>query len=319
MFRTFAPLTINGLLFSVSVRNMDEAEIKTDCHETRVIATNGKVFRLKVVEIERVILSRRFVSAVFLFCTLIAIIDPELFAGEVMVLWRIAFWNLNGWIVIAVWYGMFRAFARYGGPIGSSIPVPSALMIGTTIFVLLHFNYWLAGVLLNEPDIWVGSLYWDILRYTAVAIVFETAVASLLLPRLLYAMRREERAGENQDAAAQPEREDVPEEASVDLNGRRRDLSDVLYFKSAEHYVEVVLHDARELVRTSLKEIVNGFAPEDGVQPHRSYWVSRGAIVGLNRASGAQFLVLRNGEEIPVSRSRRRHVNEWVQSTLLDK
>ncbi|UYV37489.1 LytTR family transcriptional regulator [Rhodobacteraceae bacterium D3-12] len=102
------------------------------------------------------------------------------------------------------------------------------------------------------------------------------------------------------------------------MNGRKRPLEDVLYLKSAEHYVEVVLHDARELVRTSLKDLIEEFSHEHGVQPHRSYWVSRDAIVGLNRIKGAQFLVLRNGEEIPVARSKRGHVSNWVKSTLLD-
>ncbi|UYV37488.1 hypothetical protein N4R57_21590 [Rhodobacteraceae bacterium D3-12] len=158
-----------------------------------MIATNGHVFLLKVEEVKAVLLSRRFAVAIFLFCTTIAIVDPVLFSGEVFFPWRALFWNVSGWVVVGIWYGLFRAFARFGGPIGKSIPLPSALMIVGTIFVQLHFNYWVAGLVMGDPDLWVGSLYWDVIRYSVVAILFETAVASLLLPSLLYRVRRSAR------------------------------------------------------------------------------------------------------------------------------
>lgn len=246
---------------------------------------------------------------------MIALIDPILFSGPVIFPWRAVFWNVNGAIVVGGWYVIFWLVAKRAGPIGDTIPLPSAVVITAIVFVLLHFNYWFASVLLGEPDLLGVGLYWDILRYSVVAIIFEVLVTALLLPALLFAMRK--KPAEPQ-AAEKPETVEPEPCNTLDLNGSKRDLSDILYLKSAEHYVEVVFHDARELVRASLRDLVKGLEQCQGVQPHRSYCVPRTAIVGMNKSKGNQFLVLRNGAEIPVSRNRRETVAQWVQCSMRD-
>ena len=296
---------------------MKRLQNKPDCHELRVVATNGRVFRLKVAEIDRVLLNRRFVTTLVLFCTLLAIVDPYLFRNEVFLPWRVLFWNANGVFVVLSWYVQFRLLTYSRRLIGYDFAIPSAVMIAVSVTALLHFNYWLAGIILDMPELWRGRLYWDVLRYVSVAVVFETAVAVFLLPRLLFAIRRRHsnsRVQTGDAALTDPCRSS--DHSLLEVNGRKFDPSKILYLKSAEHYVEVVLHDARELVRASLREMIDMLHPDLGVQPHRSYWVTRQAIVGLNRANGGQFLILRNGDEIPVSRHRRRDVAQWVRQSL---
>ncbi|WP_367575567.1 LytTR family DNA-binding domain-containing protein [Aliisedimentitalea sp. MJ-SS2] len=92
----------------------------------------------------------------------------------------------------------------------------------------------------------------------------------------------------------------------------------MLYLKSVEHYVDVVLHDTSELVWASLRNLIEMLHPDLGVQSHRSYWVTAEAVVGMNRQKSAQFLALSDGHEVPVSRQRRVVVKEWVQWQVLN-
>ena len=305
---------------------MTQDQNNPDCHELRVLATNGRVFRLKIAEIHAFLLGKRFFATLAVFCSLLAVVDPLIFQNEVLLPWRIVFWNANGLFVTAVWYLLFLSFARLIRVLNLGIAIPSALMIGLAVTALLHFNYWLAGIILEMPELWKGRLYWDILRYTAVAVIFETMIAMFVLPRVLFALRRARAVQGEADAqtalegAAEADIEAVSETCELlDIAGKQIRLAQVLYLKSAEHYVEVVFHDVTELVRASLRELVDTLPPCHGVQPHRSYWVNKDAIVGMNRAKGAQFLVMRNGDEVPVSRHRRGEVTTWLEAHVTKK
>ncbi|WP_161594586.1 LytTR family DNA-binding domain-containing protein [Marimonas lutisalis] len=243
-----------------------------------------------------------------------ALVDPNVFGFQVQVLWRFPFWCFNGIFVVAVWYLQFRLFER--ALRHRNIAVPSALMVGVAVALLLHMNYAIASILTGDPDFWRGRLYPDVLRYFLVGVFFEAASAALLMPRLLITLRRRAQSAEKPGGSSAPAEPEISPALtrSIEANGRHFDLGNVLYLKSAEHYVEIVLHDATELVRASLRELTAMLDPCQGVQPHRSYWVSRDAIVGLNRCDGAQFLVLRDGSEIPVSRSRRGEVRNWLST-----
>ncbi len=286
----------------------------------RVIATNGQVFRLRVDEALAVFHSRLFVVSLALFCCLLALVDPFIFGFSVILPWRIAFWLVNGVVVVGAWYAQFRLLARIMRTREKDFAVPSAIMIAVAITMLLHFNYGVAGWMLGQPDIWRGKLYPDLFRYILVALVFETTVAMFVMPRLMIRLRRnaDGRQPPNQAAESQAS-QTVTLADAVEVGGRRFELSRLLYIKSAEHYLEVVLHDTSDLVRARLRDAIAGLHPSQGVQPHRSFWVNRDAIVGLNRADGAQFLVLRNGQEVPVSRHRRQEVLDWIERHVLEK
>lgn len=282
-------------------------------------------------------LSRRFVGSLALFCVILALVDPLIFQKPVILPVRMLFWLSNGIVAVAMWYGLFR-LALWGVSItGRDIPVPSALLIALAVTGLLHFNYGMGMVLLDSSDLWRGRLYPDVLRYSAVAVLFEAAVAAFVVPGVLRALRWKrgattqagpgEPAKPAETATAEAEAKPAPPPAAQEpsasnrltIDGETLDLDDLLYLKAAEHYVEIIYGDTTKLVRSSLRDVVARLHPDAGIQPHRSYWVSRDAIIGMNRRKGAQFLVLSNGDEIPVSRQKKAEVGRWVQESLLKK
>ncbi|WP_375552935.1 LytTR family DNA-binding domain-containing protein [Roseovarius mucosus] len=72
------------------------------------------------------------------------------------------------------------------------------------------------------------------------------------------------------------------------------------------HYVEVATSDGIETLRLRLVDAIEEMEPVAGICTHRSHWVAFAAISGTERESGGKiFLLLKNGDRVPVSRKYR--------------
>lgn len=78
---------------------------------------------------------------------------------------------------------------------------------------------------------------------------------------------------------------------------------EVLYLTMQDHYVQVVTSKGSELVLLRFGDALEELDGSDGLQIHRSHWVSRGAIAGWRRDKGKLLLEMSDGTELPVSRS----------------
>ena len=79
---------------------------------------------------------------------------------------------------------------------------------------------------------------------------------------------------------------------------------DVLCLQMEDHYVRVHTPLGSTLVLMSLSQAIAGLKDVEGVQTHRSWWVSRAAIVGVVEDGRKLRLRLSGGLEVPVSRAR---------------
>jgi len=97
------------------------------------------------------------------------------------------------------------------------------------------------------------------------------------------------------------------------------DLGLIETLKASDHYVEVGLSDRpnKVLVLSKFSDAVEDLVKFDGVRIHRSYWVSRKAIKGLNRDGNSMTVALVNGEAWPVSAKYHAHVEFfWTHANL---
>ena len=78
---------------------------------------------------------------------------------------------------------------------------------------------------------------------------------------------------------------------------------EVLYLSMQDHYVQVVTAKGSELVLLRFSDALDELDGSNGLQIHRSHWVSRGAIAGWRRDKGKLLLEMPDGTELPVSRS----------------
>ncbi len=77
-----------------------------------------------------------------------------------------------------------------------------------------------------------------------------------------------------------------------------------LWALSAErHYVCVTTDAGDELILLRFSDALEQCRAMDGLQTHRSHWVHRAGIKRLVRANGKMCVELRNGNQLPVSRS----------------
>lgn len=78
----------------------------------------------------------------------------------------------------------------------------------------------------------------------------------------------------------------------------------IVALEAQDHYVRVHTSAGSALVRARLRDTVL-LMEEEGVQPHRSWWVARSAIASMRREDERVVMVLVGGQQVPVSRSAR--------------
>ena len=78
---------------------------------------------------------------------------------------------------------------------------------------------------------------------------------------------------------------------------------DLVYLKTADHYVEAFTTEGSTLVLMRFVDAVAELDGAGGLQVHRSYWVARRHVEGAERRNGRTTLRLTGGHEVPVSRS----------------
>lgn len=82
----------------------------------------------------------------------------------------------------------------------------------------------------------------------------------------------------------------------------------VLSLSAQDHYVEVRTEKGETRLLLRFSDALEELDPADGLQVHRSHWVSRGAVKGARRDNGRVFLDLVDGSSVPVSRKYREEV-----------
>ena len=77
----------------------------------------------------------------------------------------------------------------------------------------------------------------------------------------------------------------------------------LLHLHMQDHYVEVHTDEGSDLLLLRFRDALREVEELDGAQVHRSHWVARAAVAGVERRNGRIALRLVNGSRVPVSRS----------------
>jgi hypothetical protein len=90
----------------------------------------------------------------------------------------------------------------------------------------------------------------------------------------------------------------------------QRDPGPILRIEAKDHFVTVVTaRDAYEL-RLRFADAVEQMQGVEGIITHRSHWVARDAVAGIQRENGRLFLRMKNCALVPVSRKYRAALEE---------
>jgi hypothetical protein len=78
---------------------------------------------------------------------------------------------------------------------------------------------------------------------------------------------------------------------------------DLYAVRAEDHYIRVYTASGDDLVLHRFSDAVTELEGLEGLRVHRSWWVARNGLAGVERRDRKVFLKLRNGEEAPVSRT----------------
>ncbi|WP_037076223.1 LytTR family DNA-binding domain-containing protein [Neorhizobium vignae] len=77
----------------------------------------------------------------------------------------------------------------------------------------------------------------------------------------------------------------------------------ILRLSVEDHYTDVVTSRGHELVLLRFADALKELGPTPGLQVHRSHWVTDAHVETLKRDGGRLVLIMKDGTEIPVSRT----------------
>ena len=200
-------------------------------------------------------------------------------------------------------------------------PAVTLLSLGPTVVIMKEV------LLLNEPGLQFPVM--SRLAFLAVTVlVFEMIFLRFVLPAVCDAARGGASPAPEKVQPIPPDPDPLPagpepkepqaedEARMVVIGGRPVPLHELSVVEAREHHVHVQL-DGRSLVqRARLSDVVAQTRAEDGVQPHRSWWVARHAVRGLDREGPRPLLRLADGSTVPVARGRLPDVERWLETYL---
>ena len=106
----------------------------------------------------------------------------------------------------------------------------------------------------------------------------------------------------------------TPPTRQLIVGGEQVDLDKLLHIEAREHHVHLTFVESSARARARLSDIVAQTDMEDGVQPHRSWWVARDPAIRAERKNGRLILRLRDNTAVPVARNRADEVLDWLQT-----
>jgi hypothetical protein len=78
-------------------------------------------------------------------------------------------------------------------------------------------------------------------------------------------------------------------------------VSEILAIKAEQHYIRVFTNEREYMVLYRFSDAVSQLDIDLGLQVHRSWWIARAAIQSMRQSAKKFYVVLNNGEEVPVS------------------
>ncbi|WP_337187445.1 LytTR family DNA-binding domain-containing protein [Phenylobacterium sp.] len=199
---------------------------------------------------------------------------------------RAAYWC----VLIALGYVWGSAVARLffaGGRLRTGFPWLDVLLASLLMSVPLTGVVWVASnyAFGGSPDLAELPYYFG--PVFAISVVL-TAI------NMLIEMRHDGATAE--EAAAPPPR--FLERLPLKLRG-----AEVWAVEAEDHYLRLHTSRGQDLILMRLADAVAELEGIEGAQVHRSWWVARDAIVGARRGDGRATLTLKDGAEVPVSRT----------------
>ncbi|RAK67460.1 LytTR family DNA-binding domain-containing protein [Phenylobacterium kunshanense] len=240
-------------------------------------------------------------------------------ASWVATAWSVVQRSLIPAIVVGAFLAFIGAFGSGGMPMGLRVPFMIAIsFVGTVLGQTAYLSV--------EQVPWVAARWWRIGLFSGLAMcvpmgLFVWSVVGMLegprrgfdvseLPAYVgvslvtslffcvtvaWAHTLAPERGQGEVAAAPPK---FLERLPLKLRGAA-----VWAVEAEDHYLRLHTSKGQDLILLRLADAISELEGIEGMQVHRSWWVAREAIADARRADGRATLTLKDGSEVPVSRT----------------
>jgi hypothetical protein len=245
-----------------------------------------------------------------------------------------AFEDLQGWLraiavalVAAAFLTLAGAFGTYEVPLGPRAVYWFTLMIAGTVVGSLvaraffseqrrrRWPAWLrviaASLAMSVPFsfmVWAGGRYilGSEMPLVAAPLLFFSVLAVSLVLTAINTLIETRRVVVTHATPAAPK---FLERLPLKLRG-----AEVWAVEAEDHYLRLHTSKGQDLILLRLADAVAELEGIEGAQVHRSWWVARDAITDARRGDGRATLTLKDGAEVPVSRTYARELREkgWI-------
>ena len=202
-----------------------------------------------------------------------------------------------------IYLGGVWALQRLGCPAPWDLVVSAILMapLATAASLLLDYGF-------GAPDEELSSA----MSLWAVFISEMIAVAPLALTMavaLAFVLRRE--------TPQQPQtstKENPPALSDLIPSAPQSLGNDIIRLHALDHYVELVTTKGTALLTEQFGDCVARLSDLNGVQCHRSHWISLNHVTALKPTGSTYACILSNGDDVPVSRRRYSDLRDVVRA-----
>lgn len=226
---------------------------------------------------------------------------------------RLAHFGIIGtlsWIqvlLLAAWFGTIEPIDRW--PVVGRMTLVGLLAAIPSTFEIIAVRSWLVRPM---PLSLAPQLYPE----NAFLTVAISVMIGLFVEQRLRAKADAER---ERVAALPPEHPAAPDQPTAAIPDFFRRIPpalgrDLLALEMEDHYLRIHTALGSDLILMRLRDALAELPRERGRQVHRSWWVAEGAVASVDRSPGRLVLVLRNGLNVPVSKTYRDSVREagWL-------
>lgn len=277
-------------------------------YEMRIVLINGRVLQFMPHELRGFLTSPPLGLALVAILVLLIAVDPHVFPNPVNVFSRIAFWAMG----IATYFCVMILVSAVANSIVRMFGLRSVYLpfVDIPIIVIATIiGAYIGGLFLENGDARLELAPLDFVRNFLLAQGLQFVLVNWGFTDYLRRVRAKENRTSGSSGATSPR-----SQRSVSANGRTILIDQLIYMESKQHYVEIKTLTGGLTVRSTLKSLMGQLDDADGVQVHRSFWVSAWALSRMSGGAEKRIVHLFDGSTLPVSRPRAAAVERWFNA-----
>ena len=149
---------------------------------------------------------------------------------------------------------------------------------------------------INTVVVGIDELHWKALMFLWINCTLITFAISAIVFIVTDALYKETTPG--------PKNGQTPDTSSAFYQRLPKSLgTEVISLQAQDHYVDVKTTEGNELILIRLSDAINELGEAEGIQVHRSWWVTHKHVVEQKRINNKPHLILSDGNAIPISRT----------------